>query len=97
MHGRHPCPTNMGMDETYKVNPDREGQELTGIYVRAQNADGRWVSADFLTLDRDSLIAFARSCGAVSDWAMSLVLHLAGYPMFEGALEPARQQLPSHK
>lgn len=66
-----------------KVNPKREGrhEDFTGIYVRAQRSDGTYDSVDFTCLDRDSLIAWLRSRGPVSDWAMSVLLFMCGYPM----------------
>lgn len=54
---------------------------LTGIFVRARDDAGAWHSVDIAVLDRTSVIEFVRSRGEVSDWALSIVLHLLGWPM----------------
>lgn len=51
----------------------------TGIYIRAIGADGRWGTYDIAQLDRDSLVEFVRSRGAVTTWALHIVLILLGH------------------
>lgn len=51
----------------------------TGVYIRAIGQDGRWGTYDIAELDRDSLVAFVRSRGSVSTFALHLVLIWLGY------------------
>ena len=60
----------------YRVDPSRTHYGRTQIPVRAQGTDGRYGSYDISVLDRESLIAFVRSRGEVSEWALSLILLL---------------------
>lgn len=67
-----------------RVDPDREKfDDSTGVYVRAVNHEGRWVSTDFITLDRASFIQFVTSRGPVSDFAMSIFFGMFDYPREE--------------
>lgn len=52
---------------------------LTGIYVRARH-DKRWINADIMALDAESLAAFLRSRGSGPgvEWAASTAERLAG-------------------
>ena len=53
----------------YKTDPERAAFDgITGIYVRAQDADGRWTAADIMCLDHESRKAFLRSRDTV-EWA----------------------------
>ena len=64
-----------------KTDPDRERlADITGIYVRAQNTEGRWISADIAQLDTDSLNEWLRSRGGENEWAESVVRILQGHP-----------------
>ena len=54
----------------------------TGIYVRAKNSDGKWVSADIYELDKASLHTWLRSRGGENEWAESVVFMLLGHGPF---------------
>lgn len=66
-----------------KVDPARH-KELhkdspgTGLYVRA-TLDDKWVSADILTLDKASLLAWLKSRGESNKWAEDVVGILLGH------------------
>ena len=51
----------------------------TGIYVRAIDPAGEWISADISQLDRASLTAWLRSRGGENQWAENVVLILLGH------------------
>lgn len=57
-----------------RLDPERKQYaDLTGIYVRARDADGSWDSFDIAELDADSLIAWLRSRGGENPWAENTV------------------------
>lgn len=67
-----------------KIDPQRQRtaeESLTGIFVRAQDSEGKWGNADIAELDRPSYEEFCKSRGEVSQWAMSILFHLMGHPM----------------
>jgi hypothetical protein len=61
----------------HEANADRD--IITGIYVRAKTAGGRWINADIADLDRDSLLTFLRSRGGDNAWAEDVVGILLGH------------------
>lgn len=63
----------------YRIDPDREDYDGTGIYVRAVAGDGTWHSTDIATLDRDSVSRWLRSRGGMNVFAESVVLALLGH------------------
>lgn len=68
-----------------KIDPARRAdfrEDSTGIFVRAQDADGKWVNADILHLDRDSVIVWLRSRGGNNLWAENTVLLLLQHEPF---------------
>lgn len=66
---------------SYRVDPKRPTEVFgeTGIFVRAQDADGHWVNADISTLDCVSLDAWLRSRGGENEWAEGVVRVLLGH------------------
>lgn len=65
-----------------KVSKERTSEDWrdqTGIYVRAQLPDGKWVNADILQLTPQSLTEWLRSRGGDNPWAESVVLSLLGW------------------
>lgn len=67
-------------DQHFQVDPEREDDVYgTGIYVRAKNASGEWVSADMAHLTKDSLFDFLRSRGGENEWAESIIYALLGH------------------
>jgi hypothetical protein len=85
--------------EIYRVAPERAHQPGgqftpaagydTGIYVRAQLPDGKWVAADVATLDKDSLCRWLRSRGGANRWAEDVVGILLGWGPLSAAPEMA--------
>lgn len=70
----------MVVNVTYRVDASRRGMYgTTGIFVRAQEVDGSWTSADIADLNRESLDAWLRSRGGENDWAESVVRILLGH------------------
>ena len=70
-------------DAVLRTDPARgDREEQTGIFVRAQNTSGEWVSADIARLDRDSLFAWLRSRGGENLWAENVVLQLLDHKPF---------------
>ncbi len=67
---------------TLRIDPKRL-QEFpnteTGIYVRAQGPDDKWLSADIVHLDKASLNAWLRSRGGENPWAEDVVGILLGH------------------
>lgn len=62
-----------------RVDPARRDlDETTGIYIRALD-EGRWVSIDIATLDRESLDAWLREREDI-EWPISVVMLLLGHP-----------------
>ena len=51
----------------------------TGIYVRAKQPDGKWISADLCQLSKESLLAWLRSRGGNNPWAEDTVGILLGH------------------
>ncbi len=63
---------------SYKVDPTRTAMGESGIFVRAQ--DGKqWVSADIVSLDKESLFHWLRSRGGDNPWAEDVVGILLGH------------------
>jgi len=63
-----------------KIDPSRgEAEYRTGIYVRAQHADGRWEAADIARLDEPSLSLWLRSRGGENLWAENVVRIVFGH------------------
>ncbi len=60
-----------------QTDPTRNGD--TGIYVRAQDINGKWVSADICQLTKVSLLEWLRSRGGDNPWAEDTVGILLGY------------------
>lgn len=50
-------------------DPKRVGMGETGIYVRAQDINGSWVSCDMCELTKSSLLEFLKSRGGDNPWA----------------------------
>jgi hypothetical protein len=70
------------MDNEYEIDPERLeilGEDVTGIYVRAKDSDGKWTTADIAVLKYVSLRSWLRSRGGANDWAESVVFTLLGY------------------
>lgn len=66
----------------YLVNKDRleeKWRDSTGIYIRAQLPDGKWVSADLIQLEPESLLKWLRSGGNRNPLAENVVGILLGY------------------
>jgi hypothetical protein len=66
-----------------KFDPERmkekEKWEGTGIYIRAQDEEGRWHSEDIALLDMPSLLEWLRSRGGYNPWAEDVVGILLGH------------------
>lgn len=65
-----------------KVDPTRvlaDPDAGTGIYIRAQNTDGRYVNADLVELDKASVLVWLRSRGGGNRWAEDVVGLLLGH------------------
>lgn len=60
----------------------------TGIFVRAQNSDGKWDSVDIACLDAKSLLEWLRSRGGNNPWAENVVGILLGH----GSLVAAKEE-----
>ena len=65
-------------DDTYKVDPNRVGMEA-GIYIRAENQDGRFGAVDVSTLEIHSLKLWLRSRGGDNPYAERVVAMLLGH------------------
>lgn len=52
-----------------KQDPKRIGIGETGIYVRAQDSIGQYISCDMSELSKESLLEFIRSRGGDNPWA----------------------------
>lgn len=63
------------MEYELKVDPERNSNEFgsTGIYVRAKLPDGKWGSADIISLDKESLKIWLRSRGGENEWAENVI------------------------
>lgn len=61
------------------IDPRREYEGKTGIYVRAKNSEGKWISTDIWALDRESLLCWLRSRGGVNEWAENALMLLLGH------------------
>ena len=70
------CIERVDENDEYIYEPS-EGE--TGIFVRAQDADGRWHNADISMLDLASLRRWLRSRGGENRWAESVVELLLGH------------------
>lgn len=55
----------------------------SGIYVRAQRAEGQWDSVDIAELTAASLFEWLRSRGGENQWAEATVLILLGHDQSE--------------
>jgi hypothetical protein len=65
-----------------QVMPERwrnEGEWETGIFVRAQDPHGKWISADIAILTPDSLLSYLRHCGEHNHLAENVVGILLGH------------------
>jgi hypothetical protein len=62
-----------------KADPDREGCPETGIFVRAQDSDGKWGPIDICHLTRESLLEWLRSHGGCNPLAENVVGILFGH------------------
>lgn len=60
-----------------KVDPDRWRQPETGIFVRAQNLQGSWVSVDIAYLYKKDIVEWMRLKGP--EFAQNLVLILLNH------------------
>ena len=60
----------------------------TEIYVRAQNAKGRYENADIAELNKESLQEWLRSRGGDNPWAENCVALLLGHSAFEWKPRP---------
>lgn len=60
-----------------QTDPKRNGD--TGIYVRAQDINGKWDSFDISQLTKASLLEFLRSRGGDNPWAEDVVGILLGH------------------
>lgn len=72
-----------------KVDPNRDRLPETGIYVRAQNEKGKWLSADIAHLSSASLLHWLRSRGGENPLAENVVGILLGHP---GRLHPPSEE-----
>lgn len=66
-----------------KIDPERRTKfnlHKTGIFVRAQDEDGKWHSTDIVNLDAESLLEWLRSRGGQNVWAEETVGILLGHP-----------------
>lgn len=72
----------MGSEMKLKQDPERikEGFRDTGIFVRAQNKNGKWETTDIVHLDSQSLLEWLRSRGGQNVWAEETVGILLGHP-----------------
>ncbi len=61
----------------FQTDPSRKGE--TGIYVRAKDINGKWVSSDISGLTKASLLEWLRSCGGDNPLAENTVGILLGY------------------
>jgi len=65
------------------TDPDRWHKHgtsnITGIFIRAKNPDGEWVSADIAVLDKPSLLRWLKSRGGENRWAEDVVGILLGH------------------
>ncbi len=69
---------------SYQIDLQRQHEITadTGVYVRAQNPDGSWASADIAHLTRESLIAWLASRdaeGLGTTWRDRVVCILLGH------------------
>lgn len=75
------------MTKTLEIDPKRYeslGDEVTGIYVRAKDSNGKFQNADIAVLTRESMHHWLRSRGGENLWAENTVAALLGYDAFEG-------------
>lgn len=71
----------------YEIDPARTDPELTtGIFVRAKNEDGKWLSVDISWLKKDHLLHWLRSRDGNNRWAEDVVGILLGH----GHLHPPK-------
>lgn len=61
------------------IDLERTSIEETGIFVRAQDNNGKWHSADIAHLDKDSLLVWLRSRGGDNALAENTVGLLLGH------------------
>lgn len=60
-----------------QTDPTRNGD--TGIFVRAQDINGKWVTVDMCCLTKASLLEFLKSRGGDNRWAENIVGILLGH------------------
>jgi hypothetical protein len=68
-----------------KVDPSRDQIDMhTDIYVRAwSESDDKWVNADIVHLDKESLLHWLKSRGGDNPWAEDVVGILLGHGHFD--------------
>lgn len=74
---------------TYRDQGLPEGQDPTGIYVRAKR-DGKFDAYDITFLTAESLRDFLRSRGGSNSWAEEMVFAIFGYPVL-----PSGKRIPA--
>ena len=63
------------------TDPERmEGREL-GVYIWAQNTEGKWARFDITRLDRGSLVSWLQFIG--EDGMIRLILYLLGHQLMD--------------
>ena len=60
-------------------DPTRIGIGETGIYIRAQDINGKFISCDISELTKASLLEFLRSRGGDNPWAENCVGIILGH------------------
>lgn len=71
-----------------QIDPTRNGD--TGIYVRAQDINGKWGSFDICQLTKASLLEFLKSRGGDNPWAENVVGILLGHGHLHEIKEPGK-------
>jgi hypothetical protein len=66
-----------------KVDVVRLDFTPTGIFVRAKDPSGKWISTDIVHLDKQSLLAWLRSCGGKNQWAENIIALLLRHGPFD--------------
>lgn len=63
--------TRTDKTDPLKIDPQRDAEDPTGIYVRAQHPDGKWDSVDLSNLTRQSVV----------DWLEDKAVANPAYPI----------------
>jgi hypothetical protein len=66
-----------------KVDVARLDFTPTGIFVRAKDPSGKWISTDIVHLDKQSLLAWLRSRGGKNQWAENTIAQLFRHGPFD--------------